>query len=407
MTSASAQLTERFSLRLPADFQAWLDEDCPARIHGGEFSQALTVNEIINPDAGVLWGGFMLPDTMPVMGNRYGDWICFRLDFKGGIRDWIIWRHGGGDWTSVGSSFVEALLYESVSPFAHGNAPRPSTAARWAIDFLQRESGPCLQDLFDEGHPARLASMLAWRPSLPAHRDMALLALGCPFQKQATPSLATQMHLRWDPDFVRLCFDTSSITAAQAAEIRHRLDDDDDQFFHQDWETAGSMALACMKLSAEFAWAFEIAGWAAERIGDVDAAVARYEPGMECSVFSDESVQFRSHWFDPKHGKFSAARLRHLGYVSDDPYKQLLLDGSETIRQEISAYWMRRGEAAEQDGEFETAYGNYWKSGWDVGCPPLAQFPNLLDAMSRTAKRGQADGLHELALLHRRSIPRG
>ncbi len=406
LTSASAQLAERFCLQLPADFKAWLDEECPARIHGGEFSLALTVEEMIDPDPGVMWGGFMLPDTMPVMGNRYGDWLCFRLGFDGGIRDWIIWRHGGGDWTTVGSTFVEALLYESASPFAHGNAARPSPAAEWAIEYVRGESGVSLRALFDDPTDSRLAALLDWRPSLPVYRDLALLAVSCPFRTKATPSLAAQMSLRWDPDFVRLCFDTSSISREQAAEIRHRLDADAEQFFVQDWEKATATANAAAALSREIGWAFEIAGWGAERSGETDTAIQRYLSAMDCSVFSDESVRFRSHWFDPNHGKFAAARLRQLRYESDDPYQRLLLNGSEHIGKVVAAQWMERGAAAEWEGDFETAYRCYWKSGWDLGHPSLDGFSALLNDMARVAKRGNSVGLDTLAQLHSKSILR-
>lgn len=411
MSSSPANvLSERFHLDLPDDLRDWFDEDGPVRLAGYEFADVLPIERIMDPQPGDLWGGFMPPDTLPILGNRYGDWICLRLDATGRVKDWICWRHGGGDWTIIGQTFEEALIYESVSAYAHGGQqPRPSSAAAWALRrvALTDSNPPDAAALFAADAEARLRALLAWRPLPAAQRDLALLALDCPFRQLATPLLAEQMSISWDPDFLRMTFDTSLISTAHAAEIRHRLDAQQTDFFTQDWDAAERAALATLAETDQLGWAFDIAGWAEERRGNVPAAVQFYRRGLHCSAFSDESVMFRTHWFSSQHGKFCGARLSAFDETPGDAYSQLLINGAAEVCEQVATHWSALAELAAQRGDLQEALTYYWKAGWDVGFIPLDRLPTLLEAMIRVAESSGAAALAEVIRLHRKFVWQG
>ncbi len=59
----------------------------------------------------------MLPDTLPLIGNEYGDWLCVRVDEDNRFGELVHWYHGGGDWIPVGKSIAEAVLHDIVDQF--------------------------------------------------------------------------------------------------------------------------------------------------------------------------------------------------------------------------------------------------------------------------------------------------
>ena len=74
----SERIERHYSLRLPHDVRVWLDQDIWREVGGAEFCRARTPEQILEPEPGTIWAGFMLPDTLPIVGNDYGDWLCLR-----------------------------------------------------------------------------------------------------------------------------------------------------------------------------------------------------------------------------------------------------------------------------------------------------------------------------------------
>ena len=66
--------------------------------------------------------------------------------------------------------------------------------------------------------------------------------------------------------------------------------------FAQDWPAAEAEAIAVPERRGDLGWAFDIAGWAAERRGNRHLAVQRYLAGLQTSWFSDDALRFRTHW---------------------------------------------------------------------------------------------------------------
>ncbi len=110
----SERLAERYSLRLNDHWQQWFDSSAERPFLMGPFQTPVAVEELLTDAPADLWPGFMLPDTLPVVTNDYGDWWCVRVDQHDQISEVIQWSHGGGDWLPVGQSLAQAALWDYV-----------------------------------------------------------------------------------------------------------------------------------------------------------------------------------------------------------------------------------------------------------------------------------------------------
>lgn len=130
----------------------------------------------------------------------------------------------------------------------------------------------------------------------------------------------------------------------------------EDELFAQDWQAAERHALRLLSWRQDLGWAYDIAGWAAERRGDIQLAVSRYLGGLRPSVFSDNTIRFRTHWFADGFGKFSAVRLNELRKEIPTPHRGdaylsiYLANDNATLRNRIRDYWLNLADAAAVQG---------------------------------------------------------
>jgi len=97
-------LIERLNLRLGPEEQTWFQDGW--RSFDGE---SACYNEPFNPKETVdhakhIWGGQMLPDTLPILGNGMGDCVNVRFNGDGSISEFVEWHHEGGHWSHWGYS---------------------------------------------------------------------------------------------------------------------------------------------------------------------------------------------------------------------------------------------------------------------------------------------------------------
>jgi hypothetical protein len=102
-------LIERLHLRLELEEQEWFQGGWQS--FDGEsacYNEAFDPNETAD-HAKHLWGGQMLPDTFPVLGNGMGDCLNVRFNGDGSILEFVEWHHEGGHWNHWGYSIQQAL----------------------------------------------------------------------------------------------------------------------------------------------------------------------------------------------------------------------------------------------------------------------------------------------------------
>ncbi len=410
----SDKIQQRYHLRIPPDFADWLDREVWNRPGGVEFSHPLPPERILDPEPGAIWGGFMLPDTLPVLGNDYGDWLCLRVTAEGDVWEVIAWWHGGGDWMPYGASLAEAVLFDAAqrvigSPrTGEHDVPRRYALAEWARDWVRPaigrfwepdRSGDPLTELLDAG-----LCQSAVR------RERVGRALHNPLRVHSNPHAAQALAVRWEPEFVHWLFDSAVIPPPRIADLTSYFRLPAPELLAQDWAAAEREALAVTRQRDDLGWAFDVAGWAAERRGKVKQAVEFYQRGVWASAFTDDSVRLRTHWISEGFGKFAAARLNHWrGELSDqtsaDPYLQeLWRDDPESLRARVRDFWINKARQASRQQRFAEAYDCYYKAGWDCGLQYVTSYAEILDGLIDSAQKADAPALAELGRLHRRSL---
>jgi hypothetical protein len=423
MSSAwSKQIEKHYHLHIPPELASWFDEGLWRQLGQSEFRYPLHPEQFIEPADGTIWAGFMLPDTLPLVGNQYGDWLCLRVTPEGRVAEVICWNHGGGDWIPYGRNLCEALLYDAClagrgmyaveeKPTAIDFAACPTV--RWASDWTVRthpQLGPSREWLCVDRPAIAERLLAAGVAETVIRRDRMLQALDSPLRSCSGPELAGRLDVRWEPEFVRWIFDTDLIPQS-AREALGRLSTLSlDGFFRQNWGFAERQALAVIRLRQDLGWPFHIAGWSAERRGDFRQAISLYAQGVRTSLFADESVRFRTHWYPEGLGKFAAARLDHLRQhlppkLRGDPYLHLFWENDPaSLRNRLRDYWLERAKQHFQGKHYMHAYQCYFLAGWDSGSSDLDVYAEILEGIVASATASGSSALSSVARTHQRFL---
>ena len=421
MGSWSQKIADRYALQVSSDLVAWFDDEVWRQPGGAEFCEPLTAEELLEPTPDLIWGGFLPPDMIPLVGNDYGDWLAARIGFEGQIREVVYWCHGGGDWLCYGDSLPEALIFDAYFHFRYGQRPHqldPSRShaqvyrlAEWArteLDKQGRTIAPFWQDP-DEISPQDALNQLDDSEicRVAVARERVLDWLSHPLRRHADPSLAAKLDWPWNPEFLRGLFDIELLTVGQRSDLAAaaHLSTASEQ---QEWGEAEKTCLSVGAKSPDIGWAWDIAGWSAERRGDRDIAIERYRRGLTCSVFSSDSVNFFSHWHPDAAGKFAAARLTEMRAEFDGPIAKYLANmrghDERAMRSGVYDFWRASAEAAESNGDARGCYTDHYRSGWDTGLAELATYGTILEQLEQAARRANSDALAHIAALHRQSL---
>lgn len=410
--SLAEKLSQHYQIHLSDELCDWFDGQPERRQGGAEFRQALSVGDLIEPAPGIIWAGFMLPDTLPLVGNHYGDWLCLRIGFDGQPVEMIHWYHGGGDWTPYGNRLSEALIYDLARWLAgHRSESVPEQAdfgfATWARqwcpipEFWSEDLARAdVERWMHDHHIARVA----------LQRDQVAQALLSPLGHHATIKTAQQLGVAWEPEFVRWLFDAQLCPSSQRATLLSLYAKDASRLFEQDWDTARQVCQQLASSRNDLAWPFDLLGWWHERNAELPAAIRNYQAGIRTSIFSDDTVRFRTHWFPTRFGKFSAFRLFELrDNLSDaaleDPYLQLFWNPDhESLRARVRDYWLTAGDLALEQDRFQEAYQHYYRAGWDLGLQYPDSYQPIYRKLIEAAERGGSECLARIGRLHERFL---
>jgi hypothetical protein len=189
--------------------------------------------------------------------------------------------------------------------------------------------------------------------------------------------------------------------------IRRRLQQKTGTSVAQDWESAARHSREVCRLAPDLAWAWEISGYAAEKLGDISSAIDSYRRGATCSVFTDQSTRLDTHWTARESAKFSVARLKHHrpDEVQASRYLQILCHPDARQRRvETTAYWSERAQQSSQAKQDREAHRCYVAAAWDLGTEPMSSYASLLSCIAESADASEQYGRAELARTHRRCL---
>jgi hypothetical protein len=422
MPSWAEKIADRYALHLTPDLVSWLDDGIWREPGGAEFSESLTPEELLEPESDLIWGGFLPPDMIPLIGNDYGDWLAARVDFDGQISEVVYWCHGGGDWLTYGDSLAEALIFDAYFHFRYGqrvhqlDPDRRDSQIYHLADWARGELGKrglTIAPFWKDPDQITAQDALSHLDDsgickVAIARERVLDALSHPLRTHADPSMAAKLAWPWNPDFLRGLFDTELLSAGQRSDLTAIVESLSPSLEGQSWSVAENTCLDIGAKSPKIGWAWDIAGWSAERRGDRNAAIDRYQRGLTCSVFSSDSVSFYSHWYADGAGKFAAARLIEMGAEIEGPMADYLgnMRGHDerAMRRSVYEFWFASAESAARNGDARGCYTDHYRSGWDVGLVELTTYSEILERLEQAAQRAQSESLARLAALHRKSF---
>lgn len=429
MGQPSRKLADCYGLRLSPAWQSWFDVDWREVQPAGAMRFILSAEDLCSESPPHIWAGFMLPDTLPLIGNEYGDWICVRVLPNGELDELIYWYHGGGDWIPLGRRLAEALLHDTVDPFRQVRSQMlrgaVETRAEEADEILSRFSEPQWRhwvqgQLVDATHSeAEISTVLQgiegclragdyraavellyhqrWAEDAVAC-DLVELALQSPVESLADANIARELGIAWYPDYVRLLFDVSKTPRDLRDRILAKLNDQASdgreavQWPEQDWPQAAQIAEQVIARRDDLGWAFTVAGWAQERSGCGARAAATYWQGKYASSFADQSVRLNSHSVSEESGKFAIEQLLNLQeHLPEsqrrDPYLAIFSgDRQRSLLADVHEYWWAQAEQSRQAANFADAYDCFFRSGWDMGVSRLADYCQILEALADSAR---------------------
>jgi tetratricopeptide (TPR) repeat protein len=415
----SAQLADRYRCELSPELADWFDREIWKQEGRGEYRKPINPESLILEAPESIWPGLMPCDLLPIISNAAGDWLCARVDRDNVASEVVQWYHGGGDWIPWGKNLAEAILFDAVVDRLPGTArrhavpaedPRPNAGQKaddpilhWALEHLPDSVASALDPSLGEDDIAQVLldgqiAEIAVRCELVVAGLMQWTRKTLESFFNADASINRDYLAEWSFDVDRIPRDTN-----QQFEQQHGVT----LLGMQDWYGAEGHARRVIELDAELAWAWDIAGYAAERRGDLEGANAAYQRAAGCSVFTDQSIRLETHWTAAQSAKFSVARLFEidLQLVSQSTYLSALCDSDpKRGRAKATAYWKEQGSQFEKQGDLDKAYRCYVAAGWDVGADSMAVFADLLDRISAIADQLGHVGRAETARTHRRCL---
>lgn len=439
MDQPSQHIADRYHVELDHAWQHWFDHDAEKVPLAGEFRESTQYGFLLDRAPTIVWPGLMLPDTLPIIGNEYGDWLCVRVDASNRFGELVHWYHGGGDWIPVGRTIAEAVLHDIVDQFrprvgqvlrgaAESTSPEHLTHVvhrlqderlqHWLAVSLTAAHKTDAGDTIDDSHSLReVLEALSARNYLAAIQlleragwaveaalcDQIEYALQVPIRSLASDEIPKRLGLNYEPDYVRWLFDAQQIpnnALHQIQEILHSLGLTPAQPHEQDWAHAERLALRMLERRSDLAWAVDIAGWGARRRGDVEKACDIYFNGRFASAFSNQSIRMRSHGFDSRFGKVALAEMWSLRdylntFQRDDNYLQTAWKNpARSLQRDVQDYWMSRAKDEMNAGNFAGAYESYYRAGWDIGAQRMTDyldiFAGLIDCSLAAGWRARA-----------------
>jgi hypothetical protein len=308
----STELAEQFDLRLPRDVTSWLDGEVWKEESPTSFGIPVSPNDIGKSVS----GGQMLPDTLPILGNGFGDCLCLRFGYDGTVTEVIRWLHEGGLWTSYGNTLAEALLFDAALvdaeeqveiealPFVDWvlEAAEGTIASSQVRRALSKDGKPSLQGLLRAG-----LAETAVRWKLCERSWMSGLEQYC---RRTGGSYELGASIGIDPSEIHnWFFDTALVPEKFKRSIAKATGQSVEALLRQDWGRANEHAEQVVRLRTDLSWPFAVSGWASERQGDRVLAVKLYQTGI--SAFGS-AAEFTKHWGRPAgegHTKFVIDRL--------------------------------------------------------------------------------------------------
>ncbi|WP_182866952.1 SMI1/KNR4 family protein [Stieleria mannarensis] len=413
--SWSDQIQARFRCVLSDDLVRWFDNEIwrfADGSGGNRFASAIAPAELIDDAPSAIWPALMPCDFLPILTNTMGDWLCIRMAADNTAAQVVHWYHGGGDWIPWGDSLAEAIYFDHVRHRLPGSGRDHAISAgsavddddgaceqlnRWALGRLEHRSVRELEplrgaELADEMvrrgicQPAVLCQLVIDALENPFLSDDAVRALKVDDAEQVQRALFDNRLM--DRQWIDQLF-TSDVSHQQVLD-------------QQNWDAVAQHCRRAIQIAPDLGWGWDLLGYSQERSGNLAAAIEHYRRGLECSIFTDQTVRVRTHGFSGEGQKFAAARLMKLGYQPTDPieknyFQRLGIACASERRDQIREHFASLARQAAP----AKAHELWVRAGWDMGAEPMLAFAELLEQIAISADAAGRAAQGELARTHR------
>ncbi|HXM51470.1 MAG TPA: hypothetical protein VN956_26745 [Pyrinomonadaceae bacterium] len=348
--------------KLPDDARAWLDAEQLPDAPTGRFNQRVDPARLLDPSSGAVWGGLMLPDSLPLVSDGGGNALCLRFGFDGAVAEVIHWDHEGSLWKPFGRTLAEALVLDAAFALIDQieNDGEPDSIfieesfplADWATDWLPGLSKPILCSLLKDAPslPARLRELGLARVAIAQWQCQRLLTnrLDRFCRRVGGGKIAKTLGVNWS-EFRRWLADARLIPKDQRQALSTLTTIPFDELIYQDWENAALEARAVLDLRTDLAWPFAVIGRYKREQQDHAAAVDCYGAGVETLGTSEDFIANWKALFSNQI-KFIPSALASMNpNLPDEQEEYLQLFFSSDPAQGVRDYWIKRGEAAESN----------------------------------------------------------
>ena len=418
--SWSERLAERYQCVFSPALSDWFDSEIWQRRGCGEYCCAVDPALLLSEAPEPIWPGLMSCDLIPLVGNTSGDWLCVRVGEDSHASEVVQWYHGGGDWIPWGRDIAQAIIFDGLIDRISSDSRRhavPAVAPRstshtdgddglldWALGHTADALAESLRTARDSDQVA--ACLLNAQVSEVAiHCELILKALCHTDVESLQLAIGSNAKLLSRNQLTEWVFDHARIPEDYRQQIwsgTHGM-----TLVEQNWNLAASHARAVTALAPHLAWGWEILGYCEERSRRTDLAIDAYSRAAGCSVFTDQSVRFNTHWATDDASKFSIERMRHLDESTIEKSEYLSTvskAGNADRRLAVTDYWKQRAVMHLEAGEVADACECYMSAGWDLGAGPITVYGEILERVHETATQCGQSARAELAATHRRCL---
>lgn len=413
--SWTEQIQTRFQCQLSGELARWFDDEIwrvADGSAGNRFASALSPQEILAAAPTAIWPALMPCDFIPILSNSMGDWLCVRVAADNSAGQVVHWYHGGGDWIPWGNTLAEAIYFDHVRhrlpgsgrdhAISVGSANDRQDAScgrlsRWATELL---GNPSQRDLEQLQGIELAEAMLECRICGPA--VLCQLVIDALHNPILTADVVRSWQIKDGELLQRSLFDNRLLDEALISKVASDGLTIDQILARQEWDAARSYCRRATQLAPELAWGWDVLGYCHERTGETVEAIECYRSGLNCSIFTDQTVRVRTHGFSGDGQKFSAARLMALGYepashADKDYFDCLRTKAPNDRRDQVREHFSKLAEQADA----AAAYDLWIRAGWDLGAEPMLAFAELLEQAAMTARSAGRLAQAEVASTHR------
>ena len=411
--SWSLQLAAEFEITLSEDLKAWYDQELWKESAPAEFVLPIAPEQVLDVDSSTIWGGQMLPDTLPILANGMGDVIAVRFDAAGAVRELLRWNHEGCTWTPYGQSLCEALVFDTVVSRLSGEYDADihdgeSLFVKWALEQIdlcpdrREQLGKAL-----DSDNIRIEDLITCGVAeIPGRKVLAEACLATPLVKAAQETggmaLAESLGVDWSELSAGL-YDSQLIPQEHRDKLAGLLEISVDQLLFQDWPAASAQGARVVAKRTDLAWPYAVLGRAAEHEGCSETALGHYLSGISAMGTTSD---FTEAWSEPAAcpSKYCAQRLLTMAdqLPQDSADSAYIRAATSRDLYSISEYWRSEAGSAEDSGAADRAYDCWYHAGWDEYA--FDDMQAVLDGLVRTAKAAGYTALYKLAEHHKRTL---